>query len=491
MIDVDYVIVGAGTAGCVLAARLSQDPDTRVALVEAGPAEGPARMSDPAASFTLWGSQVDWGYSTTPQAGTCGAIHPYPLGRVLGGSSAINAALHLRASRDSYDAWAGLGAEGWNYESLLPYLDRCQGADGHDRSIRAAAGSMTIEASPPAAPLPRAWSAAAVAAGFTPEYAEMNLVGGRRQSAADAYLRPVLGRRNLTVLSGAVVTRLLLTGGRCSGVEYRSDASLQTLRADREVLLAAGAIGSPHLLLRSGIGDADDLAAVGIPAIHHLPGVGRNLHDHVIGGVVYQLDEPLSDDAAAGLLPYVLCRSDDTVAPDIQLILNPGPWAPRWSASTAIGYSVMFALMSPTSRGSVRVVSADPAAAPLIDPNFLAEERDVERMVKGLRLARRIGAGEALSRWRRAELRPGATVNDEVALGEFVRRSATTYFHPVGSCRMGNDSLAVVDSALCVRGIEGLRVADASVMPAIVSANTNATVLAIAERAAEIVTQPS
>ncbi|MEE6177508.1 GMC family oxidoreductase [Mycobacterium sp. 050134] len=466
----DYVIVGGGTAGCVLAARLSQESGNRVALVEAGPAVGPERMSDPAAAFTLWGSEVDWGYSTAPQPGTCGAVHPYPLGRVLGGSSSINAALHLRGDRTSYDAWQRLGADGWNYDSLLPYLRRCEGATGRDPG-----------------PLAQAWSEAATEAGYTAEYAAMNVVDGRRHSAADGYLRPVLNRPNLMLFAGALVTRLVVSGTRCTGIEYRSQGAIHALHADREVLIAAGAIGSPHLLIRSGIGDADELTTAGIPVRHHLPGVGKNLHDHVIGGIVYQFREPLSRNAASGPLPYVVCRSQKDSDPDIQLILNPGAWAPRWGKSAAVAYSIMFALMLPASRGTVRATSGDPTAPPVIDPGLLTDEHDLDRMVRGLRLARRIGAGRPLRQWFRAEITPGAGVSGGEALRDFIRSSASTYFHPVGSCRMGSDTLAVVDNALRVRGIDGLRVADASVMPTIVSANTNATVLAIAERAAEIV----
>ncbi|OBH13583.1 hypothetical protein A5695_13670 [Mycobacterium sp. E1747] len=493
----DYVIVGGGTAGCVLAARLSEDCGTRVALLEAGPGEGPARMSDPTAAFTLWGSDVDWGYSTEPQPGTYGAAHPYPLGRVLGGSSSINAMLHLRGHPAGYDAWQTLGAHGWNHRSLLPYLRRCERAEGRDPWIRGMTGPMTIEPPYPPSPLAQAWAEAATEAGYTASddqararvgavsWADMNVVEGRRQSAADAYLRPNSGRPNLTVITRAFVTRLLMDGTRCTGAEYVTDAGVRVLRADREVLIAAGAIGSPVLLMRSGVGDEGVLRDAGIPTAHHLPGVGLNLHDHIIAGVVYRLKKPVV--GPPGPLPYALCRSAADSDPDIQLILNPGPWGPRWASSAVTGYSIMFALMSPASRGTVRIRSGDPASPPLIDPGFLTDERDTGRMVAALRLAREIGDNAALDPWRDAEVSPGARVSDNCALRDFVRRCATTYFHPVGTCRMGSDDLAVVDSALRVRGMEGLRIADASVMPAIVPANTNATVLAIAERAAAIV----
>jgi choline dehydrogenase len=495
----DYVIVGAGTAGCVLAARLSEDPSAQVALLEAGPSEGPESMGDPTAAFTLWGTNVDWGYSTATQHAAGGAMHPYPLGKVLGGSSSINAMLHLRGSRASYDAWERVGASGWNYEALLPFLQRSESAEGRDPSVRGTDGPMTIAAAPAPGPLLQAWHQAALEAGHRQSEdgngerpdgvarCDMNVVQGRRQSAADAYLRPVLDRPNLTVISRAPAKRLLLRGTRCYGVEYISDTQTKAIEADNEVLLTAGAIGSPHLLMLSGIGNPTDLREAAIPLVLDLPGVGQNLHDHVIGAVVYQSKRPPQEGAPFEHLPYVRARSSEESDLDIQLVLNPSPWAAHWSHTDLIGYSIMFALMAPASRGAVRLAASNPAGPPVIDPGFFADERDLDRMVHGLRLAREIGESNALSLWRARELNPGTLISDDDGLRDFVRRSASTYFHPVGTCRMGVDDLAVVDNALRVHGIDGLRIADASVMPTIVTANTNATVLAIAERAAVIV----
>jgi choline dehydrogenase len=494
----DYVVVGGGTAGCVLAARLSQDPAVRVVLLEAGASDGPAGMSspNPAAAISLQGTAVDWAYATTAQPGTDGAVHRWPRGRVLGGSSSINAMMHVRGHRSGYDAWAAQGAAGWDYESLLPFLKRSERTRGRDSRVRGTAGPMRIEDEPPASPLAQAAYQAAVEAGYaeSPDgngvqaegvsWGETNVVAGRRQSAADAYLRPVLSRPNLTVLTGAQARRLLLDGSRCHGVEYAGADGTAAVHASREVVLSAGVIGSPQLLMLSGIGPAAHLAGLGLEVRADLPGVGQNLHDHVLSWVSFASARPMSQ--APSRQARLLTRTSDDADPDLELRFAPAALLPRWSGARPGGYSIFFALVSPASRGALRLRSADPAAPPLLDPAYLADERDVDHLVTGLRRALDLAGTDALAPWRGTELLPGPGTRDDRACRAYVRDTAATYFHPVGTCAIGTGELAVVDPLLRVRGVDGLRVADASVMPSVVAAPVNATVLAIAERAASL-----
>ncbi|WP_433285185.1 GMC family oxidoreductase [Pseudonocardia sp. CA-142604] len=496
----DYVVVGGGTAGCVLASRLSQDPDVQVLLLEAGGATRPAAMADPMRWTLLVGTEVDWAYETVPQPGAGGAICSWPRGKVLGGSSSINAVMHTRGHRDSYDAWADAGATGWDYPTMLPFLKRIERAvDAPDSRYRGMNGPMIVAQGEVAHPLWEGAVEAAVEVGHPGAtdlnngleegvgWSEYNVVGGVRQSAADAYLVPALDRPNLAVATGAQARRLILDGGRCNGVEYTKDGELRTASAAREVVLAAGAIGSPQLLLLSGIGPAAQLRDAGVDVAADLAGVGEGLHDHPMTTVGYRTTRPVRA-ATFVRKPHVRLRSDPALPIDLHLIFSDTPAPSTGTLGAGDGYAMRVALMTPFSRGSVRLNPADPEGAPLIDPNYLADERDVERMVVGVRRAREVGEAKAFSPWRDRELLPGSDVRDDAACREFVRRSVTTYFHPVGTCRIGVDDGAVVDPELRVRGVEGLRVADASVMPVIVSANTNATTLAIAERAAVLMT---
>jgi choline dehydrogenase len=493
----NYIVVGGGTAGAVMAARLSENPENRVLLIEAGAEQGPPTMADPAAAGTLWFSEVDWAYLTTPQSGTDGAVHIWPRGKVLGGSSAINMMLHLRGDAASYDAWEKLGARGWNHASMLPFLRRSETAVGRDDDARGQDGPMRIEAVPAPGLLAQAWFDAAVEAGHSPSpdgngktaegvsWTDMNVVAGRRQSAADAYLRPVLGRPNLSVVTGAHARQLLLDGTTCVGVAYTHDGREHTAQADREVVLTAGVIGSPHLLLLSGVGPADHLRDKGVDVRLDLPGVGANLHDHPLSSVSYRSKRPVLEDGPQPM-PHVLARTRPDADPDIQLGFAPAVLLPRWSGAEPDGFSISVGLMTPRSRGSLRLRSADPAESPDIDPGYFTDPDDLDRMVAGVRLARAVGESSALMPWRSGEAHPGDRVRSDEELRAYLRASAGSYFHGVGTCRMGMDELAVVDEHLKVRGVDHLRVADASVMPSIVSANTNATVLAIAERGAAL-----
>lgn len=503
MASFDYVVCGGGTAGCVLASRLSEDPEIRVLLLEAGAADGREEMRVPELWPTLGGTELDWGFSTVPQTASTGVALRYPRGKVLGGSSAINGMVHLRAPRASYDQWVTEGAEGWGYADLLPYFRRSETAEGREQGLRGTDGPMRIEAIGDRHPAAADFFAAFVERGYPvtedlngsqPEGAcwnDRNIVGGRRQSAADAYLLPVLNRPNLTVRTDALITRVLFAGSRCTGVEYLHGGQTRTVEAELEVILSAGAIGSPQVLQLSGIGPAEQLRAHGIPVVADVPAVGADLADHPICAVFYSTPDPLPAPRHNHADVLGALRSDPGLnAPDIHLLFVDVPFVPPPGMSVPErGFTILSGLVRPHSRGSLHLRSADPAEAPLIDPALLTDERDVAAMVAGLRLAREVGGARAMAKWRGTEIHPGPSVHTETELRDFVRRTTISYSHPVGTCRMGTAPDSVTDPQLRVRGIEGLRVADASVMPSVPAANTNVTVLAIAERAADLIKQ--
>lgn len=501
----DYVVVGGGTAGSVMAARLSEAGAT-VLVLEAGPVVAPEHAYD-LESFPrrLLGSAIDWSFVTAPQPGTEGAVHMWSRGKVLGGSSTINAMGHIRGNRADYDRWAASGATGWSYEDLLPYFKRSETAPGRDPAYRGTEGPLRVAPPDSESVGAQAFRQAVVEAGHpvTEDINgrdqvgafrfDMNFVEGRRQSAADAYLRPAMGRANLDVIGAAMVHRLRIEHGRCVAVEFTVDGSLHTVQSRQETVLTAGAIGSPQQLLLSGIGPAGELHGLGIDVVADLPGVGQNLQDHVQGRLIYSAKDPMHTSANGFCTVSANLRTGTSpgAAPDVNLLLIDFPAPPTVVDSPLAallpetGYTIAFAhLAPPDSRGSIRLAGNDPELPPIIDPRYYAEDTDLAAMIEHLHLARSVGEAAALSPWRQAEALPGPGVND-ADLGAYLRRASGTSFHPVGTCRIGTDPLGVVDTELRVHGVDGLRIADASVMPDIVSANTNATVVAIAERAAE------
>jgi choline dehydrogenase len=499
--EFDCIVVGAGTAGCVVAARLSEDPGARVLLLEAGGPERTRAMTVPAAWPDNLGSAADWAGVTTSQA-DAGAV-AYPRGRGLGGSGAINAMAHVRGHRSVYDGWAAGGAAGWGFADLLPYFRRTEHAEGRDRAERGTGGPVRVAPVPEAArhPVARAFAgalqeigcpAAGDLSGGRQEgvaWADLAISGGERVSSADAYLRPALDRPNLTVRTGCLVTGLHLEHGRCAGVRYLRDGAPAGARASGEVIVCAGAVGSPQLLMLSGIGPARHLRALGISPAADIAGVGQNLQDHPLVLVSYA---PLSPLPASGWNHgevYAALRSDQAGAcPDLHLFPILLPLAPAGCPPPPRGYVLAAAVVAPASRGTVRLASADPHAAPLTDPGFLRDRRDTSRLEQGLRLIRQAAASPAFAGIPAAEMWPGADVRTSAGLRSFIRRTVGSYYHPAGTCQMGTDPGAVTDPQLRVRGVAGLRVADASVMPVIPNAHPSATVLAIAEKAAALIT---
>jgi choline dehydrogenase len=517
----DYVIIGGGSAGCVIAARLSENPDVTVLLLEAGGTDRHPLYHLPAGFAKMTKGIGSWGWHSVPQKHMNNMVIRYTQAKVIGGGSSINAQLYTRGNALDYDEWRQMGCEGWGYRDVLPFFRKAEDNDTFDNEYHAKGGPLGV--SQPVAPLPicEAWFAAAEEMGIprNPDFtgAAQDGVGyyqltqrhARRSSAAMAYLAPAKGRKNLTVKTGAQVKRIIVEKGRAIGAEMLDGTKHL---AESEVILSSGAIGSPRMLMLSGIGPADHLRSVGIDVVVDKPGVGSNLQDHLDLFVIAECTGEHTYDkyakpfwsAVAGL-QYLLTRKgpvasslfetggfwyadENARSPDIQFHLGLGSGIEAGVASMPHGgVTLNSAYLRPRSRGTVRLASADPMAAPLIDPNYWADPYDREMSIRGLKLARQMMRQEALKPYVLAERLPGPDVVSDQDYFDYACKNAKTDHHPVGTCRMGIDPAAVVTPRLKFNGIEGLRVADASIMPTVVSSNTNAAAIMIGEKAADMI----
>jgi choline dehydrogenase len=516
----DYVIVGAGSAGCVLASRLTEDPNVSVLLLEAGGPDKQQEIHIPAAFSKLFKTPLDWNYETEAQPQMAGRKMYWPRGKMLGGSSSMNAMMYVRGNRHDYDEWGESGNPGWAFADVLPYFKKAEHYERGGTDYVGGAGPLNIAEQRTVNPITKACLEAAGEAGLartddfngrTQEGIGLAVVtqkGGARHSTAVAYLRPAMKRPNLTVHTGAQATKVLLDGKRAVGVSYLRDGAPAEERANREVILCGGAINSPQLLLLSGIGPAADLKALGIEVVADLPGVGQNLQDHLGSGIQYHSKQPVSllnAQKPGNVVNYLLFKKGpltsivaegvaflktqpDSLVPDIELLFAPAFFMEHGFANPpGHGFTIGVILLHPESKGSLKLRSTNPTDPPAINPNYLASENDVKVMIAGLRWARKVAESKALDAFRGEEFMPGEAVQSDADLEESIRAHAETLYHPVGTCKMGEDPLAVVDPDLRVRGVEGLRVVDASVMPTIISGHTNAPSIMIAEKAADLI----
>ena len=518
---VDYIIVGAGSAGCILANRLSESPETSVLLIEAGGPDNKKEITIPAAYSTVFKTEMDWAYETEPQPYMNNRRLYWPRGKVLGGSSSINAMIYIRGHRQDYDNWADSGATGWQWDNVLPYFRKLEEHVQGNSDWYGTDGPMHVSAQITPNVMTAAFLEAARQAGF---HANADFNGqqqdgyglyhvtqkrGQRWSTARAYLKPVLKRPNLSTVTHALVTRILFEGRNAIGVEYLQEGTTHIVHANKEIILSGGTINSPQILLLSGVGPGEQLQQMGIEIIHDLPGVGQNLQDHIAAGIFHYASQPVSlasAESAVNVLKYLLfrkgpltsniaeggmfIRSDPSLdRPDLQFLFGPIHYVDHGLTKfDGHGFGCGCLVLNPQSSGQITLKSRDPQAHPAIQPCYLSEQEDMEKMLYGIKLTQRIVEQPAFDPYRGERILPEpASIQSDDDWREYIRNKGETLYHPTGTCKMGQDRMAVVDPSLKVQGIDNLRVIDASVMPSVTSGNTNAPTMMIAEKGADLI----
>ncbi|OUL20167.1 choline dehydrogenase [Nostoc sp. RF31YmG] len=502
MTEYDYIVIGAGSAGCVVANRLTEDGKTTVLLLEAGNPPTLPEHQVPLDWIKLWGTEVDWAYFTEEEPYINNRKIYCPRGKVLGGTSSINAMIYIRGNRHDYTRWQELGNPGWSYQDVLPYFKKSENHQHGASQFHGVDGLLSVTDPLAPAVTSHRFVEAAVALGYdrNPDFNgaqqqgaglyQLTIKDGKRHSTAAAFLVPILDRPNLTVTTAALVTRLLFEGTRTIGVEYLHEGTIHQTFVNQEVILCAGVFDSPKLLMLSGIGNAEHLRSLNIPVVVDLPGVGQNLQDHLSVIVAYQATQDLQPAATsnigeAGLFLHTEGRLD--AAPDLQFHCGPVLWTPPSYARQGPGFAASVCVTNPQSRGHLTLRSALPQDPTVIQMNYLQSESDLQKLVAGIKIIRQIFHSNAFDDFRGEEAAPGADVTGDEALQAYIRETCEPVYHPVGTCKMGTDTDSVVDPELRVHGVERLRVVDASIMPTLITGNTNATTIMIGEKAADLI----